>query len=105
MLTIRMEGNDLESGFENKKDKPENTKQCELVLESNLIVKPKGITLNNQPLENYEKGDLKYVESKVRKAINEKQKSFYVDNLLVFTTLADRIVQAVIDMLHKMKKE
>ena len=100
-----MEGNDSLSGFEPKKNKPEKTKKCELVLETNLSVKPKGITLNNQALEMYDKGDLKYVESKVRKAINEKKKSFYVDNLIVFTTLADRIVQAVIDMLQKMEKE
>ena len=100
-----MEGNDSLSGFEPKKTKPEETKKCELVLETNLIVKPKGITLNNQALEMYDKGDLKYVESKVRKAINEKKTSFYVDNLIVFTTLADRIVQAVIDMLQKMDKE
>ena len=75
------------------------------MLKTNLSVKPKGITLNNQALEMYDKGDLKYVESKVRKAINEKKTSFYVDNLIVFTTLADRIVQAVIDMLQKMEKE
>ena len=68
-----MEGNDSLSGFEPKKNKTEKTKKCELVLETNLSVKPKGITLNNQALEMYDKGDLKYVESKVRKAINEKK--------------------------------
>ena len=100
-----MEGNNSLSGFEPTKNKPEKTKKFELILETNLSVKPNGITLNNQALEMYDKGDLKYVESKVRKAINEKKKRFYVDNLIVFTTLADRIVQAVIDMLQKMEKE
>ena len=100
-----MEGNDSVSGFEPKNKIPEKTKKVELVLETNLSVKQKGISLNNQPLEMYDKADLKYVESKVRKAINEKKTSFYVDNLIVFTTLADRIVQAVIDMLQKMDKE
>ena len=75
------------------------------MLDTNLTVKQKVISLNNQPLEMYDKADLKYVESKVRKAINEKKKSFYVDKLIVFTTLADRIVQAVIDMLQQMEKE
>ena len=70
-----------------------------------MVIEKKGITINDQPLEMYDKEDLKYVESKVRKAINEKKKSLYVDNLIVFTTLADRIVQAVIDMLQKMQKE
>ena len=84
----------------------EKTKHTELLLHTKLmVIEKKGITINDQPLEMYDKEDLKYVESKVRKAINEKKKSFYVDNLIVFTTLADRIVQAVIDMLQKMEKE
>ena len=84
----------------------EKTKHSELVLHTKLmVIEKKGITINDQPLEMYDKEDLKYVESKVRKAINEKKKRFNVDNFIFFTRLAARIVKSVDDMLEKMQKE
>ena len=84
----------------------EKTKHSELLLHTKLmVIEKKGITINDQPLEMYDKEDLKYVESKVRKAINEKKKSFNVDNFIIFTRLAARIVKSVDDMLEKMEKE
>ena len=76
------------------------------MLHTNLVVREKkGITINDQALEMYDKEDLKYAESKVRKAINEKKKRFNVDNFIIFTRLAERIVNSVGDMLEKMEKE
>ena len=63
----------------------EKTKHSELVLHTKLmVIEKKGITINDQPLEMYDKEDLKYVESKVRKAINERKKPFQCRQLYFF---------------------
>ena len=63
----------------------EKTKNAELLRQTNLVVKEKkGITINEQPLEMYDREDLKYVERKIRKAINVKKKRFNADNFIFF---------------------
>ena len=84
----------------------EKTKHSELLRHTKLVViEKKGITINDQPLEMYDRQDLKYVERKIRKAINEKKKCFNVDNFIFFTRLAAIIVKSVDDLLEKIEKE
>ena len=55
----------------------EKTKNADLLRQTNLVVKEKkGITINEQPLEMYDREDLKYVERRIRKAINGKKETF-----------------------------
>lgn len=84
----------------------EKTKNAELLRQTNLVVKEKkGITINEQPLEMYDREDLKYVERKIRKAINVKKKRFNVDNFIFFTRFVAIIVNSVDDLLDKIQKE
>ena len=84
----------------------EKTKNAELLRQTNLVVKEKkGITINEQPLEMYDREDLKYVERKIRKAINVKKKRFNVDNFIFFTRFVAIIVNSVDDLLDKIEKE
>ena len=84
----------------------EKTKNAELLRQTNLVVKEKkGITINEQPLEMYDREDLKYVERKIRKAINVKKKRFNVDNFIFFTRFVAIIVNSVDDLLEKIQKE
>ena len=63
----------------------EKTKHSELVLHTKLmVIEKKGITINDQPLEMYDKEDLKYVESKVMKAMNEEKKNVSMSTTLFF---------------------
>ena len=84
----------------------EKTKNAELLRQTNLVVKEKkGITINEQPLEMYDREDLKYVERKIRKAINVKKKRFNVDNFIFFTRFVAILVNSLDDLLDKIQKE
>lgn len=84
----------------------EKTKNAELLRQTNLVVKEKkGITINEQPLEMYDREDLKYVERKIRKAINVKKKRFNVDNFIFFTRFVAILVNSLDELLDKIQKE
>ena len=100
-----MEVKDLMSGFEPEDKIPEKNKKSGNLVRYKSDCKKRRYYVKQSTIQMYDKADLKYVESKLRKAINEKKKRFCVDKLIVFTTLADRIVQAVIDMLQNMENE
>ena len=84
----------------------EKTKNAELLRQTNLVVKEKkGITINEQPLEMYDREDLKYVERKIRKAINVKKKRFNADNFIFFTRFVAILVNSLDELLDKIQKE
>ena len=53
----------------------------------------------------YDREDLKYVERKIRKAINVKKKRFNADNFIFFTRFVAILVNSLDDLLDKIQKE